>query len=87
MSHSRYVCRATQLTCLLCHTADVSTVSHSRHVCEGKGLVSDKATDEKVPYICIYIYIIVIDLQIYRKFINISYNSRIVNIDNILNQI
>ena len=33
VSHSRHVCRLTQQTCLLCHTADISVASHSRHVC------------------------------------------------------
>ena len=30
VSHSRHVCCAAQRTCLLCHTADMSAMSHSR---------------------------------------------------------
>ena len=31
--HGEHVCCVRQQTCLLCHTADVSAVSHSGHVC------------------------------------------------------
>ena len=31
VKHSRHVCCLTHQTCLLCDTADISAVSHSRH--------------------------------------------------------
>ena len=58
LSHSRHFSCVIQQTCLLCDMADDACCVAKQIVSGTKGRILEKAANEKVPYIYIYIYIL-----------------------------